>query len=281
MPIGAAHFDGQIKYHRIDNLVAQYLVNQGMERSPGSALEPAVSIRKAKAVDLRLNATAKTIFQEFAHRDILALALRGPTFAKDYYPNGYLRIYRDIDVIVHKADLRKAQSILIDMGFYPEPHQEYWIGKGEMPFTNGQVRVELHWDAYPVMNKKKIPFYDFRQQPKTTDLDGFPVQTVNMNHLFLSTCFHLYFEHRMDRICRLIDIRQIIKKGADSLDWDWMVRSLPADYCRFAFWLPLTHASELVGAQVPQAVLQRIVPRTFKEKTAGGLFKACEFSGNA
>ncbi len=248
-----------------------------MERSPGSVSDPAVSISKAKAGDLRLNITAKTIFQEFTHRGISALALRGPTFARDYYPNSYLRIYRDIDVIVGEADLQKAQSTLIDMEFYPEPDQEYWIGKGEMPFTNGQVRVELHWDAYPVMNKEKKSLYDFRQQPQTTDLDGFAVQTVNINHLFLSTCFHLYFEHRMDRICRLIDIRQIIKKGADSLDWDWMVRSLPADICRFAFWLPLTHASELVGAQVPQAILQRVVPRTFKEKTAGRLFRASNF----
>ena len=270
----AAHFERQIRYHRIDNLVAQYLLNKGMESSADVAADPSGVITKAKASDLRLNAMAKTVFQKFTHRGIPALALRGPTFAGDYYPNSYLRIYRDIDVIVREADLRKAQTSLVEMGFYAEPDQDYWIGKGEIPFTNGQVRVELHWDAYPVMNKQKMPYYDFRQQLQRTVLDGLSVPTVNINHLLLSTCFHLYFEHRMDRICRLIDIRQIIKKGADLLDWDWMVHTLPADYCRFAFWLSLAHASELVGAQVPQAILQKIAPRRFKEKTADCLYRA-------
>jgi hypothetical protein len=272
-----SRFSRQIRYHRIDNLVAQYLVNQGTKLPLGSTADPVSVITKAKAAGLRLSATAKTIFQEFAGRDIPALALRGPTFAQDYYPNSYLRIYRDIDVIVQEPDLQKAQNLLVDRGFSPEPDQEYWIGKGEMPFTNGQVRVELHWDAYPVMNKEKKPFYDFRQQLQNTDLDGLTVQTVNVNHLLLSTCFHLYFEHRMDRLCRLIDIRQIIKKGADSLDWDWMVNILPADYCRFAFWLPLVLAADLVGAQVPHAALQRIAPRSFKEKMASRLFTSETF----
>jgi len=267
-----SRFGRQIRYHRIDNLVGQYLVNQGVKLPFGSTADPVSLITKAKAAGLRLSATAKTIFQEFAARDIPALALRGPTFAQDYYPNSYLRIYRDIDVIVQEPNLEKAQNLLIDRGFLPEPDQKYWIGKGEMPFTNGQVRVELHWDAYPVMNKEKKSFYNFRQQLQNTDLDGLTVQTVNVNHLLLSTCFHLYFEHRMDRMCRLIDIRQIINKGAASLDWDWMVNTLPADYCRFAFWLPLMLAANLVGAQVPHATLQKIAPRSFKEKTASRLF---------
>ena len=272
-----SRFSRQIRYHRIDNLVAQYLGNQGSKLPLGSTADPASSLTRAKAAGLRLSTTAKSIFQEFADRDISALALRGPTFAQDYYPNSYLRIYRDIDVIVQEPDLKKAQDLLFDRGFSPEPDQEYWIGKGEMPFTNGQVRVELHWDAYPVMNKERKPFYDFRQQLQKTDLDGLTVQTVNVNHLLLSTCFHLYFEHRMDRICRLIDIRQIIKKGADLLDWDWMVDTLPADYCRLAFWLPLVLAANLAGAQVPHTALQRIAPRSFRERTASRLFTSETF----
>lgn len=75
-----------------------------------------------------------------AENKIKNIVVKGPV-VKNYYPDPDLRTMGDIDLIIHKADMKKALKIMEDMGFECE---EGCVD--EYKFMRKNICVELHED---------------------------------------------------------------------------------------------------------------------------------------
>lgn len=261
-----------IKYHRIEILLWKFLsdLNEDLFHDKKSAYKS--KINKAIARSIQLQSTAIKILTEMKRAGIPTILLRGPGLALKYYPDAFLRYFRDIDIIVSPENLKTAENILYDLGFSFTGEKDYWDKRGEWPFTDRLTTVELHWDAYPANCPEIFQATNFWENPAIIDLDGLAINGLSVNHLLLSSCLHFSWDHRLDRLVRLVDIRQIVKVDNHEIDWDWIVDFTLKNSQRLAAGQALRFAKELVGADIPDAVLQELKPGNFLEKSADKIF---------
>ena len=270
--ITSQEFVSWVKYHRIEILLLKWLSDLNENLLQDIKIDYKSKITEAVAHSIQMQSTAKKVLSKLEKTGISAILLRGTGLALRYYPESFLRYFRDIDIIVSHESLKTAEKILYDIGFSFNGEKDYWNKRGEWPFTDGRVTVELHWDAYPANCLKVYQSANFWEETETIDLDGFAIQGLSVNHLLLSSCLHFSCEHRLDRLVRLIDIRQIIKIDSDKIDWDWIVNCSLKSSQRLAAGQAFRFAKELVGADIPDVVLKRLEPNSFLEKSADKIF---------
>ena len=274
--VNPAWFRRWLAYHRIENHAAAWAVARSIPMDHQTETAEALMI-KAQAQALQLTAVAARVIRHLAEKDILSLLQRGSAMAKVFFPEPFLRYCRDVDVIVASHDLERAESALNELGFQVRKDRSYWLRKGELPMTDGRSVVELHWQVYPAL--APIPDAESTVWEKTRiiDLAGTPVQMPAPEHLLLSACVHLACEHWMDRLVRLIDIRQILHHTGSGFDWDWFLEKTLEGNMR----LPVAHvlfmARHLVAASIPRPILKKLAAESFIEKTAFQLIGAQRF----
>jgi len=265
-------FVSWVKYHRIESLLLKWISGLNEDILQDITVDYKSKITKAVAHSIQMQSTAKKVLSKIEKIGISAILLRGPGLALRYYPEAFLRYFRDIDIIVSHENLKTAEKLLYDLGFSFEGEKDYWDKRGEWPFTDGRVTVELHWDAYPAICPKTYQPTNFWEETETIDLDGFAIQVLSVNHLLLSSCLHFSCEHKLDRLVRLIDIRQIVKIDNEKIDWDWIVNYSLKNSQRLAAGQAFRFAKDLVGADIPDVVLDRLKPNRILEKSADKIF---------
>lgn len=264
-----------MQYHRIEVHMARWLQRSIVARNIATPINPKSILAKAMAISLDMQVTAKKIFQGLFSANIPAMMLRGHGLAVRYYPEAYLRHFRDIDVIVRENNLHSAEAVLLELGYKPKGNRNYWKKRGELPFSDGRRTIELHWDVYPSQATTQpwpINPDDFWNDSDTVTIDGFPIQCLSPNHLLLSSCLHISYEHKLDRLVRLVDLRQIIKMADNTLDWDWIVRLAVEGRNILSVGQALRCGEDLVDARIPVQVLQQLKPVGLYGKTASLVF---------
>lgn len=258
-----------MRRHRIEAHMAKWLQEAPDRPESVASIDPEGVITRATVLSMSLQAAAARIFDRLPRAGIPAIMLRGPAVAVRYYPEPYLRHCRDLDVICTKEGLPKAEEVLLGLGYRPIGDREYWNRKGEWPFSDGKHTVELHWDAYPVMRTRvprPVALAQFWNELETARIDGSDVPCLGPNHLLLSSCLHASWEHKLDRLVRLVDLRQIIKVADGQLDWKWIIRQTIDSGNTLAVGLALRCAAELVEAPVPKQVLEELKPAGLRER---------------
>ncbi len=268
--VNQVRFWNWLTYHRIDNYAAAYAMARSipMDQLPETA--DALLI-KANAHALQLATVAARVSRHLKDQDIPVLLQRGPVMAKVFFPEPFLRFCRDVDVIVLIQDLEKAESALRELGFKARENRSYWLRKGEIPMTDGRTVVELHWQVYPALTPMPDAESTVWEKTRLIELEGTPIQMPAPEHLLLSACIHLACEHWMDRLVRLVDIRQILHHTSSDFDWDWFLNKVLASGMQLPVGHVLSMAQQLVAAAVPRHVLKKLSAESLLEKMAYGL----------
>ncbi|MGH7880829.1 MAG: nucleotidyltransferase domain-containing protein, partial [Candidatus Binataceae bacterium] len=96
------------------------------------------------------------LMREFSQSAIAALAIKGPMLAQIAYGDAGLRMFADLDVLVHQADVPRAARLLGELGFSPDNYDEAafrsdFFHTVEVNFRarDGDVNLDLHWDLSP------------------------------------------------------------------------------------------------------------------------------------
>ncbi|MHC4456577.1 MAG: nucleotidyltransferase domain-containing protein [Planctomycetota bacterium] len=270
--VGMQEFISWLTYHRLEVYLAKHMVDSDITLDAAPAIEFKSQLSRAKAFFILMLTAAKKVFQQLAAAGIPAIMLRGPALAVAYYPDPFMRFCRDIDIIVQPEHLQDAEKTLASLSFQLRGSREYWQQKGELPFSDGQVTIELHWDAYPVDVAPSSSPDSFWMEPDVIDVDGLSVHGLNASHLLFSSCLHLSCEHKFDRLVRVIDIRQILKTAQDKIDWKWIVAQASGSFTRLGLWQALRLAAEIANARVPTDVLRQLAPIRFNEKMGARIF---------
>jgi hypothetical protein len=84
----------------------------------------------------------KGVLRAFDRSDILAIPLKGPFLAERLYGSAALRVSRDLDVLVPKANLPRAEAVLAANGFVPGTSDDY-----HRPWRRQGITLELHHDV--------------------------------------------------------------------------------------------------------------------------------------
>lgn len=214
-------------YHRLESHLARWMKDTYPVDTMGE-FSAERTLAHAQAFTLYVEQTAIRLHDALSGIKVPHLFLRGPVIAAAYYPDRSLRTYRDIDIIIPRPLLPNAAELMQRLGFQPNRDLRYWESKGEWPFSDGKIIVELHWHAYP-MEFSSVPAFSTGRllaAPDTVVINGVLLPCLPPGPLLLSSLLHAAYDHQLDRLVRLVDIRQIIKQAGEAIDWEWIDRMI-------------------------------------------------------
>jgi hypothetical protein len=178
---------------------------------------------------------------------IPVIVLKGAFLAETVYGNIALRTIGDIDLLVPKNDLAKAQRMLLDAGYLrPE----------------SSVHIDLHWNIDLSIAKLNIHVEQLWERSRPVTLAGSQVWQLSPEDLLLHLCTHIVFHHmfQCNGLRALCDMKATIQYYRQTMDWAHIQVIAEAWNIRHAVYIAFLLAKNLVAAQIPDETLEDLQP---------------------
>jgi Uncharacterised nucleotidyltransferase len=142
----------------------------------------------------------KGILYEFEKQDLVVVPLKGPFLADRLYGACELRVNQDLDLLVSRNDLTRAETVLTAAGFtpgFPDDYHRQWYRK--------TTTVELHHDVDNPLD------FDFRvegalRQARQAFFQGQRCWQLAPADELLFLCLHAA-RHRFERLNLVLDLK--------------------------------------------------------------------------
>jgi hypothetical protein len=231
---------------------------------------------------MALTAELLRLLKLFDQAGIEVLPLKGPALAMLAYGNLSLRWSSDLDILVRPQDVPAAKSILVAQGYHSDPpmteRQEALRLRTHYVYAfvheASSVCVELHYRFRP-----RYFVFDFSSEQLWSNLESVAVGGATLPHLapadlLVFLCAH-GANHCWERLAWICDIAELIRTQRQ-LDWEAAQRRARELGCERMLLLGLRLAHELLGAAIPEAILQRAgserATRSLAESVRNNLF---------
>ncbi len=223
-----------------------------------------------------LNATARnmvmlhhatSILQALKQQSLDVIPLKGLYLAEAVYPAIGLRTFSDFDLLVRRSDLDDALHTLLETGYRlttwfdpADPNQDI---KHLPPLEKkGWPVIELHWSILEEDAPFPVDIDWIWQRAVPARISGVDVLALDMLDLILHLAIHNTYQHRLKaRLLSLYDIALIIHQQADQIDWPGLAGRAAGWKMERVLWLTLHLVRDLLGAAIPEAVLQQLEPQ--------------------
>lgn len=213
-------------FHGVLGMVYHHLVGRVPDRVPPRLLHSMAQVsRSIQEKNLLAIRALNRISGAFSEAGVPLLTFKGPLLAHTYYGNVAFRQFGDIDVLVQRAHLGRAQSLLEAHGYRRshartdtelERHYQDQLGV-EFQHRRTSAVVELHW---ALLNRT----FSFRLAPEAVwaraqavSLGGGTIRTLAPDDLVLYLCAH-GTKHHWSRLQCVCDVAQVLDHHPD-LDW--------------------------------------------------------------
>lgn len=265
--------------HRVPTLVA-WRITADMKLPVPEAIRKRCDnlLRKGTWLNFISLSKADRIGTLLAKEDIRSVLLKGPSLSRMAYQAQELRIFRDLDILVSRADIHRARRILLAHGFRstmdPENEQHYLQNHFHIIFTDesGTV-VELHWDLVRPQSlyafsgegviERSRPHGD---HPSTND-EAAEDQVLHAVVQSISEGF--------SSLVRVCDLDTLIRLRNTSLDWDGISRRARNGNLAFPLAFLFRLSSQLLATPVPREAI--LAPPSRIALTALNALQPAEF----
>jgi hypothetical protein len=203
------------------------------------------------------------ILNVFGSHGVPAVPYKGPALAASVYGNIALRQFIDLDVMVHRHDVLEAKEVLASLGYRPQYQltraQEAALlaSQCEYAFTHEdeESTVELRWE---ITEHFSFPLDTERlwERLEQVPLGGDNVPTLSPEDTLLILCAH-GAKHLWERLGWICDVAELIRVH-QNMRWEWMMAQAGALGGERMLLLGLFLASDLLGAALPNRILQRV-----------------------
>lgn len=143
--IEEAEWDATLDLAKEEYVLPWVAARLGSQRA---SLPPAISDRigrierDATLAAFYWSSELQSILHDFDQAGIRVVPLKGPFLAERLYGGAALRTCRDLDLLVSRADLPRAESLLTAAGFTAGMSEDY-----QRPWERRTTTVELHYDV--------------------------------------------------------------------------------------------------------------------------------------
>ncbi|MCC6181324.1 MAG: nucleotidyltransferase family protein, partial [Bacteroidia bacterium] len=196
------------------------------------------------------------ISEVFSKAGIQFILLKGSHLAKFVYQDPGMRPMGDIDILVKKDDLQKAEELLLQMGYYQE-HDK--IGAFHLPYFLHQKRVkslEVHWTIASSIWKFNINIEGLWERVKAVRNNGSEMLVFSSEDLLLYLSLHAVYQHNLKAfgLIPYCDIASTIHRFAHGIDWDQLKQRAHEWGIEKYLYLALRISHEMLGVCVPDHI---------------------------
>ncbi|TVX79104.1 nucleotidyltransferase family protein [Peribacillus simplex] len=205
-------------HHRIYPLVYSKLNKIGVDLIPQDVVQTLYQEYKENTFQmLHLSGEMERLSKLFTENNIRLLFLKGPAIAEDIYGDISLRTSKDLDILIPKTDLKKAEQLLLNYGYEKEEispvSSKRKSGSIHVSYYHSQkkTQIEIHWRLYRPPAKEPS-FDELWRRKRISNLTSYPVYLFGKDDLFFYLVNH-GAKHGWFRLRWLADIDQIIRKS--------------------------------------------------------------------
>ncbi len=193
---------------------------------------------------------------------VATLVVKGAAVGS-FYPNPALRSYADLDLVVPRAQLDDAESVLKGLGYSCSAAKDWWLEHFSHlpPMVNdeGWLAIELHWRLDADEAVGRLPVDELWERAVPWSMQGQPVLRLDVVDAALHLCRHSVVQHGAHLGLRPVcDLAQVTK-GWERVDWESLVERAARYGLVRPVDLMLTLAEQMLGLDVPSGIVS--VPR--------------------
>ena len=223
------------------------------------------------ARNLTLFHELRSILKALDDHGIKAMALKGAMLAETVYKNPALRPLSDLDLLIKREDVDKAEKVLLDSG-YTLMNVEFsrkWAERfgGERLYAKGAdfpIYVDMHWYTtnYVWMGRNGMGAEAEKiwHRARPTKILGVNTVSLSVEDLILHISIHQAIQHFNFRLIWLRDIAELVKHYQGKINWQEVIERARLLGIERPVHYSLRCAQELLKAQVPDEVLSEIKP---------------------
>jgi len=207
---------------------------------------------------------------EFQQNEIEFIVLKGAVLAHTVYAKPGLRPMRDIDLLVRKSDILRAQNILLQMGFaldsqgtghrLPDKHLEF----SSLRIDGIVNSLELHYNLFESHQPYSLQFDNLQAGRTIFQCHGVDMYGLRPEDMLLHLCEHIRLHASIWRSLRLIWVVDIVgyaEQYVAEIDWAYVRRQTPSVMNLLSLFhticplsAKLLEASQVKIGSVPQGV---------------------------
>jgi len=202
------------------------------------------------------------LLEAFQQKGIPISALKGPILAESVYGNLSLREFSDLDILIHQADLRAAEDILIACGYVAQfPDRDYrstfYSYQGQYGFYHGQigVAVDLHWELSRTGAAFPLQSTEVWSKLRQVTIAGRTVLTLADDDLVLFLAAHGTKEG-WRRLIWLSDFAELLRR-CQNLDWAELLERANRSHSSRSLLIAIDLASTLLDAPASANLIDR------------------------
>jgi hypothetical protein len=225
------------------------------------------------------------------------IVLKGAFLAEEIYKNIGLRPMSDIDLLIKKKDLEKAEKELAKLTYFATTmifptklHEKYQIELANelLPFVHEtkKIVIDIHWDILPLQISYNVDINKFWENAKSVKIAGTEAMTFAPEDILQHLCLHLdkHFNYIVAPPAKPLrdycDIAEITKHYKETIDWKYFLKKSKSYRIEKPIFQGLYIANKYFGALIPENVLSELEhtePRTNFEE----IFKGTNEDGSS
>jgi len=250
------------KYHGVAPLLIRHVSALCPASAPGELYE---SLRRHTQAGLVLNRVLAqelvVLMEAFASHGVPAIPFKGVALALSAYRDLALRDFDDLDFIVPRTAMARAESVLRSRGYRSrdrgqdpveacsadDPYHVF-VKKGSLS------RVDLQW----VMAQRHFAFEldrpDCWRRMTSLIVQGRAIPTLAPEEMLIILCVH-GSKHAWEQLKWVCDVAELLRHEP-TMDWEQVFARASAWGCRRMLSMGLELARRLLDASLPAAVQQ-------------------------
>ena len=252
--------------HGVKPLLCHHLTNSCPESVPKTILAQLQRYLQAHSLNnLFLTRELIKLLGGLEKIGISAIPWKGPVLAAAAYGDLALRQFGDLDILVREQDAMRAKNLLLSTGYrllYGGSAEDEAAFHNlrkvcELVREDDRVIVELHWAITSQTFYFPLDPASLWEQVETVPLEGAPVLNLGPEDLLLVLCVH-GAKHHWGRLMWICDIAELLRTYYKEIDWIRLTQRASSLGSARMLSLGVLLAHDLLGAKVPEDVLQRM-----------------------
>lgn len=218
--------------------------------------------RETLLENLRIRTVQERLLGQLAAAGIAAISLKGVALAERLFGNIGRRPTRDIDLLVHRADIPRIDSLLAADGYYAKPGQDD-AGAFESIATtetkhirDDSPMIEMHWGL------SKRPTYRHGlaaegvwRRATTATWHGQTIQVLSTADELRYLAVHCTADHIYSQLNWLVDIAELVRQLPDGWRWDDFAAETVAAGLATPVGLALAQCRAVLQLDIPNGAL--------------------------
>jgi hypothetical protein len=203
------------------------------------------------------------VLEAFAGAGVRVLVIKGAALGA-FYPDTALRSYGDLDVMVPRAQVERAEETLQVLGYQCCETKEWRLEQHfhlpPMRGSDGQLTVEVHWRLDDLERIGHLPTEELWQRAVPWSVGGQPTLRLDAVDTALHLCRHAVVQHRVRLGLRPLCDLAYVMEDWEQAEWETLAPRARAYGLERATYFMLSLVEWFLGVETPHEVVEALVP---------------------